>query len=291
MAEALRVHARNAAKRGSRLVTVPTAELRPLPDFLIIGAQRGGTTSLYRYLCSHPEVAPAVLNKGIHYFDTNYGKSPRWYRSHFPTSMSRALRCRRAGVGKSLTGEGSPYYIFHPLAPERIAQLLPEVPSILLLRDPIKRAYSHYQHEVARGFESLSFEEALEHEEERIAGEEDRMRREPSYVSFEHQHHTYLSRGLYLSQIRRWHEHFSPERLLIIDSADLFRDTDSTYGRVLAFLGLVPRSLPRYKQLNAHGYSGMSNRARSFLEHRLETPNRELEDYLGRSMHWSDGRR
>jgi hypothetical protein len=291
MAESARVHARNAAKRASRLVTVPTAERRPLPDFLIIGAQRGGTTSLYRYLCSHPEVVPAVLNKGIHYFDTNYGKSARWYRSHFPTSMARAIRRQRAGVSKTLTGEGTPYYAFHPFAAERIAALLPEIPSILLLRDPVKRAYSHYQHEVARGFESLSFEEALEREDDRLAGEEERMRRDPAYVSFEHQHHSYLSRGLYLAQIQRWHQHFSRDRLLVLDSADLFKDTDATYAQVLTFLGLSPRSLPQYKQLNAHGYSAMSDGARDFLAERLEEPNRALADYLGTPMRWSDVRR
>ena len=89
----------------------------------MIGTQRGGTTSLYRYLQQHPCVVPAVLNKGIHYFDTNFDRGPSWYRSHFPTTVSMALRRRSAHAERAITGEGSPYYIFHPLAAERIADL------------------------------------------------------------------------------------------------------------------------------------------------------------------------
>jgi hypothetical protein len=282
-----RVYARRAAKKASRIVTVPTASFRPLPDFLIIGAQRSGTTSLYRYLCSHPQVAPAVLNKGIHYFDTNYTKGERWYRTHFPSSPYRAWVGRRGGVSRVVTGEGSPYYVFHPLGAERIAACVPNARFILLLRDPVDRAYSHYQHEVARGFESLSFEEALEHEEERLAGEEEKMRLDDGYVSFEHQHHSYLARGRYLEQIQRWNARLPADDLLVIDSADMFEDPDGSYGQVLSFLGLSPRSLPQYRKLNAHSYQDMPDRARSFLHERLDGPNRELQEYLGRRLRWA----
>ena len=166
----MRTYGRRVAKRASRLVTVPTTRLRGLPDFLIIGAQRCGTTSLYRYLCAHPSVQPAVLNKGIHYFDTNHEQGTAWYRSHFPSEPYKAYLRRRRGVERVLTGEGSPYYFFHPLAPGWIAEELPEARFVVMLRDPVGRAYSQYQHEVARGFEALAFEEALEEEEERLGG-------------------------------------------------------------------------------------------------------------------------
>ena len=121
-----RVATRRLAKTASRLYTVPTTGMRCLRNFLVIGTQRGGTTSLYRYLQQHPCVAPAVLNKGIHYFDTNFDRGPSWYRSHFQTTGSMTLRRRSAhGTERAITGEGSPYYIFHPLAAQRIADLLP----------------------------------------------------------------------------------------------------------------------------------------------------------------------
>src|SRR5438093_4320202 len=143
-------------KAGIRAVyATPTSKLRVLPDFLIIGAQRAGTTSLYRYLSRHPAVAPAVLAKGAHYFDTAFDRGLPWYRGHFPTRMT-AERIR-AREGTFATGEGSPYYLFHPLAAERIAAALPGVKLVALLRDPVERASSHWVHEAERGFEQLSF--------------------------------------------------------------------------------------------------------------------------------------
>jgi hypothetical protein len=278
--------ARRAAKSASRLYTIPTAAFRGVPDFLIIGTQRGGTTSLYRYLEQHPNVMPAILNKGIHYFDTGYGHGLDWYRSHFPSNAARALRRRKVGGSPVITGEGSPYYSFHPLAVERIAADLPDARCILMLRDPAERAYSHHQHETARGFEDLPFEDALEAEDERLAGEEERLLADPTYYSYEHQHHSYAARGLYLRQILRWHQHFPPSQLLIVDSAEFFSDPDTVFRAVLRFLGLEERSLPRYDKLNAHTYDRMSPAARDLLAERLTAPTRALFDHLGRSFDW-----
>jgi hypothetical protein len=278
--------ARPVAKGTARVVGRATAPFRGFPDFLIIGAQRCGTTSLYRYLEQHPAVLPAVLNKGVHYFDTNFEHGPAWYRSHFPTDMARAIRARRAGVDRVITGEGSPYYSFHPLVAERAAALVPDVRAILMIRDPVVRAYSHYQHEVARGFESRSFEEALTSEAERLAGAEDRMRADPLTVDFEHQHHAYVGRGRYLEQILRWASHFPEEQLLVIDSEGFFADPDATYRRVLRFLGLSERSLPAYKQLNAHPYDDMSPEASAFLRDAFAEPNEALYDHLGTRLPW-----
>jgi hypothetical protein len=281
-----RVVARRTAKRLARTITAPTAALRSLPDFLIIGAQRAGTTSLFRYLCAHPNVVPPVLNKGIHYFDTGYDKGAHWYRSHFPTNAYRAWTRRRTG-SEVLTGEGSPYYVFHPLGPPRVSRMLPSVRLILMLRDPVSRAYSQYQHEVSRGFETLSFEEALEREDERLEGEEERLRHDETYVSFSHQHHSYVARGRYAEQISRWWEFVPREQLLVVDSAEFFADPNGGFRRVLDFLELPPFSLPQYQQLNAHRYDVMSERASRFLRSRFAGPNRDLAELLGRELTWT----
>ena len=241
---------------------------------------------MYRYLQQHPCVVPAVLNKGIHYFDTNFDRGPSWYRSHFPTNVAMARRRRSAHADRVITGEGSPYYIFHPLAAERIAALLPSCRSVLMLRDPIARAHSHYQHEVARGFEKLSFEEALEQEDARLAGEEERMVEDASYYSFEHQHHSYIARGMYLRQIERWLASFPADQLLIIDSSSFFSNPDAEYRSVLRFLGLSERSLPSYEKMNAHSYDRMSSGALALLRERFEAPNRALAERLGRTFDW-----
>jgi lipopolysaccharide transport system ATP-binding protein len=96
-------------ERGLR-ARLLTAGLRRAPDFLIIGAQKGGTTSLYSYLCEHPSVVAAERIE-VHYFDLAYDRPWWWYKSHFPG---------RIGNGRTLTGEASPYYLFHPLVPERV---------------------------------------------------------------------------------------------------------------------------------------------------------------------------
>lgn len=197
------------AVRGTRAwVSAPGA----LPEFLIIGAQRCGTTSLYRYLAAHPSVR-AATGKELQFFSLHHRRGSRWYRGHFPV--------RPPGV---LSFEASPYYLFDPEAPARAAALLPDARFIALLRDPVERAYSHYLHSRSYGVEPLSFADALDAEPERLASGGHRARRQYSYVA----------RGRYAEQIARWHEHIAPERLLILRTEEL----SASYGRVLGFLGL-----------------------------------------------------
>jgi hypothetical protein len=273
--------------RSARFASArPTSSFRPLPEFLVIGAQRSGTTSLYRYLARHPAVAPVLFGKGVHYFDMNFGRGLEWYRSHFPTSAYRAYRKLRTGL-EPVTGEGSPYYLFHPLVPERVAETLPSVRVIALLRDPVERAYSHYKHELDRGFEDLSFEDALGAEAERLTGQEAAIRADPRSISYEHLHHAYVGRGMYLEQLQRWREHVPEDRTLILVAEDLFADPDGVYRTALEFLGLSPRSLGQYERANSRPSEKMAPEARAMLEERFAGPNRDLSLFLGRELPWS----
>jgi hypothetical protein len=149
------------------------------------------------------------------------------------TQANGATRlARRHGLGLR-SGEASPYYLFHPHVPGRVAEHLPGVKLIALLRDPVQRAYSHYQHEVAGGFETLSFEEAIEAEPARLAGETERLLAEPLYNSFAHQHHSYVARGHYAEQLDRWRPLFGDGQLLMLSSERFFADPGRTFGRVL----------------------------------------------------------
>jgi Sulfotransferase domain len=263
-----------------------TARLRLLPDYLIIGAQRAGTTSLYEYLAQHPGVAPPLMHKGVHFFDTNYTGDLDSYRAHFPTRTYKwyvsAFRHR-----EFVTGEGSPYYLAHPHAPYRIAELLPNAKLIALLRDPVERAYSHYQHEVARGFEGLVFEEAIEREPDRVAGELEKMRADPSYNSFSYQHHTYLTRGRYAEQLEVWYSLFPRQQILVLGSEDFFADPDRTYRKVLEFLGVPPVSLARYEAFNPRRYGRMEEATRRRLIEYFAEPNRRLYELVGMDFGWS----
>jgi Sulfotransferase domain len=278
-------------KRGLEGYLAATAPLRMRPDFLLIGAQRSGTTSLYRYLAEHPSMAPSLVSKGVHYFSTGYSKGGSWYRGHFPTIAYRNLHkaVRRAPL---VTGEGSPYYLFHPLAPERVALELPDVKLIALLRDPVSRAYSQFQHEREGGFEPLTtFEEAIDAEPGRLDGEEARIISDPTYHSFAHQHFTYVSRGRYVEQLRRWWGHVPRERLLVLRAEDLFGDLEGTYARVLEFLGLPPRGVERQTAYNATRSEPMATATKERLREIFAPSNRELAAELGWDAGWGGSSR
>jgi Sulfotransferase domain len=286
LAERVQVQTRNARKRSALTFGRLTAGSRRLPDFLILGAQRSGTTSLARYLAEHPAVRTMANIKGAHYFDKNFDKGLDWYRGHFPSAAYRAWVKRRTGFDL-VTGEGSPYYLLHPLVPQRVAGVMPSAKLIAMLRDPIERAYSGYQHEFGRGFETLPFEEAIDAEPKRLEGERERMIADPGYHSFDYQHHSYLTRGLYLEQLLHWREHMPAEQLLVIGAEEFFSEPARVFAEVLEFLGLPPWSLQGYEQHNARSYAPMSAAMRTRLEEFFREPNRRLFDYLGRSFAWS----
>jgi hypothetical protein len=256
-----------------------TSPLRGLPSVLIIGAQKGGTTSLFKYLVQHPDVL-APLVKEVHYFDFHYFRGVNWYRGRFPYTH----RLRRG----SLTLDASPYYLVHPLVPQRVAQLLPEVRLVAVLRNPVDRAHSHYQHEVRGGRESLSFAEAIEKESERLAGEEERLRNDPNYYSFNHHRYSYTLRGLYLDQLRRWVQQFPRSQLLVLQSEWLFRDPAAATAAVHDFLGLRPHRLERDKPSFQAGYDRtIPPELRARLVTYFEPHNRELYQWLGEEFDWS----
>ena len=264
-----------------------TSWLRQGPDFLIIGAQRSGTTSLYRYLCGHPHVMPTLTSKGVHYFDTSwYDRSPEWYRGHFPIRSYRSYRARRSG-GAVVTGEASPYYVFHPHVPARVAQVLPDVRLILMLREPASRAFSHYQHEREGGFEVLeTFEEAIDAEEERLKAELARMLASPQYNSFAHQHFSYLARGRYDEQLDRWLRFFPRDQLLVITSESFFEDPRLEYDRVIEFLGLPSAPTIPFRRYNVNPSSDMSPSTRRRLQRYFRPHNQALFTALGDSPAW-----
>ena len=252
-----------------------TAAVRPLPDFLIIGAQKAGTTALYAYLRQHPQITGPSW-KEVSFFDRHYARGAAWYRGNFPN----ALRAR------GLVGEASPSYVFHPLAPERVAALVPEAKLIALVRNPADRAFSHYQHEVALGREPLSFEDALEAEDERLRGEEERMLADPAYFSRPWWDHTYRARGRYAEQLDRWLAVFPREQLLVVPSEDLLDEPEQTHARVLEFLGASQHRLDSYPRVFERQYDPMNAETRRRLAAGVSESNERLYELLGRNLGW-----
>jgi hypothetical protein len=277
------------AKRAAHLVSVAAGRLtspaRMLPGFLIAGAQRCGTTSMYRTLSQHPAVVKAVLHKGVHYFDMNYGHSLAWYRAHFPLRAT-GRRAGRAAGAQALTFESSPYYLFHPLAAERIGRDLPGVGLIVLVRDPVERAYSAYAHELARGFETEPFERALELEAERLRGEAERMIADPGYLSHSHQHHAYRARGEYAEQVARLDRLLGADRVLVVDSGDFFTKPEPVYDAVLDFLRLPRHDYPEFERHNARPRSPMPESLRAALDEHFLPQDERLAARLGHVPSW-----
>jgi hypothetical protein len=256
-----------------------TSRLRPLPDFLIIGGQRCGTTSLYYYLRAHPQVLPA-LAKEVHFLSLHWSRGEGWYRAQFP------LRARKTSRRPApLTFEATPYYLAHPLAASRAAQLLPEAKLLVLLRDPVSRAWSHYRHMVRLGLEPLSFEEAIAQEPIRLAGEVERLKADPHYDAVRYRRYSYLARGAYAEQLGRWLAHFPPDRFLVLGSERLLADPAGGYARVLGFLGLppwTPSAFPLHTR-NPKGPSDMPTEIRRRLQEHFAPATQQLQQLLRRT--------
>lgn len=260
-----------------------TRDARVLPDLLICGAQRCGTTSLFKALVQHPQVMGPTLRKGVHYFDTGYVRGPRWYQGHFPLRSTVRARSTRERVRVC---ESSPYYLFHPLAAERIARDLPGVQVVVMLRDPVERAYSAHSHESARGFETEPFERAIELEPRRLAGQEELLCADPRARSHAHQHHAYLARGRYADQLVRLEKHLGRDRLHVIDCGEFFADPRSCFDRVERFLGLAHHPGIRFDRHNARPRRGMPEGLRAELTARFADSDERLAHWWGRTPTW-----
>ena len=259
-----------------------TSPLRLRPSFIIVGAQRAGTTTLYRVLEQHPAVARPTVNKGIAYFDLKHERGLRWYRGHFPIRW----RARRRHGPDVVTFESSGYYLFHPLAAERIARELPDVKVVVMVREPVERAYSAHRHELARGYESEEFEEAVNLEQERTAGEVERIIADPAYESFHHRHHSYLARSRYSEQIERFVAELGPDRVHIVDADAFFLDPVAEFEPLRSWLGLPAWQPENVERWNARPRSPMSPELRERLDRYFEPYDARLAELMGRVPSW-----
>ena len=259
-----------------------TAANRALPDFIVVGAQKAGTTSLFSYLSRHPQIIPAN-KKEIHFFDgglnpavDNFSKGVEWYRSHFPSweKMDNGIK----------TFEASPLYLFNPLAPERIHKMLPGVKLIAVLRDPSERAVSHYFHESRKKREDLPVMQALKAEESRIRDAVESK----NYKSHSFIHHSYKSRGLYKEQLERYYKIFPEKQIKVISSDKLFNETKEILRELFEFIGVdtgieISDTSPKHVSKNK---KKPVSEVYDYLKDYFYQPNRELYQFLGRDFGW-----
>lgn len=262
---------------------------RVLPDFLVLGAQRCGTSSLYKYLGRHPCIAPS-LRKEVGYFTSSYGEDVGWYRAHFPLE-ARAKLMAKAGQ-QLLSFEATPDYLLHPLAPARVEQLLPDARFVVLLRDPVERAFSHYLHMRRLGFEARTFDQAIEEEPMTVATDLAQIHLDAGHDPKQFHRFSYAARSRYVEQLERWMSAFPSERFLVLDSSELYSDPRGTYQEILRFLGL-PAWSPR--EFSNHSYVGspapaapsMDPELRRQLSERFAEANQGLAELVGRDFSWN----
>jgi Sulfotransferase domain len=245
------------------------------PDFLIVGAQKAGTTVLHQLINQHPQVVKK--RNEVHFFDANFDRGVEWYQNQFKKRPSSS----------HLIGDKSPYYIFHPFVPERVYSLYPKVKIIVLLRNPVDRAYSQYWMNIRIGKEdeNVSFEEAIAAEPARIAGEYEKLR-DPSYTGSAYRRYSYLARGVYVDQIKNWLNYFPKEQMLILSSTDLRNSPKEVLKRCFSFLSLPQHPIILSDPEKHSDYEPMNSKTRKQLAAYFLPYNKALEELLDREFHW-----
>jgi hypothetical protein len=256
-----------------------------LPDYLVIGAMKSGTTTFYDWLVRHPLV-PSAVTKEIHFFDSHFPQGLTWYRSQLPT-VRQLAGLSRTHSSRGLSGEATPTYLFHPLAARRAHSVVPDAKLIVLLRNPIDRAYSHYQTNIRHDWEALSFEEALDREEERLDGQIDViLKDEKNHRSFARFRWSYRAMGHYAELIENWMRYYPLEQFHFVLNEELDSDPDTTYAKVYEFLGLPDHPLGKPARRTIGHYSSMAAPTRAGLVEYFRPHNARLEALLGRSVDW-----
>jgi hypothetical protein len=267
-----------------------------LPDFLVIGAQKAGTTALHAHLASHPRLLGSA-RKELHYFDRDYKRPVTWYAARFPDS------------GEGLRFESTPEYLFLPYVPARVAHVLPGARFVVLLREPVARAVSHYQMEVRREKEPLPFADALAAEAGRLADMPGtpwalRPGRAPHALArlldlprhglagpmparLRWIRYSYRARGLYAEQLGRWFAHFPRDRFFITTSETLWRDPAATVGRLLDWLGVEGMPAEPFRAAFQGNYTPPTGPAIDALRESFREPNERLCELLGWRPEWA----
>ena len=228
-------------------------------------------------MTTHPNIISASV-KEVHYFDYNFDKGFKWYESHFDSSRDDSDKDAK------ITGEASPYYIFHPLVPLRVKTLLPDVKLIVLLRNPVDRAISHYHHEVRMGAEKLSLEDAISSEQERLKGQDEIIA--SGQYSFNHQNFSYASRGIYVDQLKRWFDIFPKDRFKIIKSEDFFSAPSAILSEIFNFLCVKDHCLSNHEVHNIGNYELADVKIREELTEYFKPYNEKLYSFLGINFNW-----
>jgi len=260
-----------------------TGPLRVLPDFIIIGSMKCGTTSLYYDICEHPCASPAAYDE-IGFFDSNFHLGLNWYRSMFPTK--RRIEDIRRKEGVAITGEDTPFYFWNPVAAKRIQKLLPNIKLITILRNPIDRAYSEYQDLVSSESNSPSFETFIENEI-------NTRRKDSSLITEENfeifnQKNSYLLKGIYVDQLKIWAGLFPKEQIFTLSTENLNSEPITALESVFQYLNLPDYKIKNIQRQKQKKYVPMNSQTRKILVEFFKPHNERLFKFIGKKFDWDE---
>jgi hypothetical protein len=267
-----------------------TSPFRVLPNTVIIGGQKCGSTSLFHHLVQHPAVlGPVTGQKEVHFFDRPW-LTTNWYRQRFPTRSRIAALARQTGTTPRIL-EATPYYLAHPTAAARMHRTLPDARPIAILRDPVERAFSQYKASRRGGYEPMTtFEEALDAEHDRVAEAERLLMEDETARSKEHQQFSYVLRGEYATQLERWFAAFGRDGVLVLFLDELRSSPEQLSRQLESFLDLPQHDFavfPRERSApSKQDALAMSDETRARLREHFAPHNARLASLLGRSLPW-----
>ncbi len=261
-----------------------THNFHTTPTYLIIGAAKCGTSSLHEYLMQHPCVGK-VLTKQLHFFDRYFERGTDWYKVCLPFVWNK-FYVEHYLKKNFATGEATAHYINHPSAPKRVAEILPNVKIIVMLRNPVDRAYSHYQMEFNNKNEDLSFEDAISEEPNRIKGEIEKLEKDSSYYSKNFPHRAYIDSSKYVNQLEKWSEYFPIEQFHFVKTEDFKINPSKIYNETLEFLDLPKHELGEYKKIRERKYEKMSDTTKKDLLEFFKPYNDRLYKMTGKNFQW-----
>jgi len=253
-----------------------TSSIRVLPDFFIIGVVRSGTTSMYHYLNEHPSIVKSAYDE-LGFFDDNFRLGWSWYKTLFPTTITKRIVKRK--TGNFLTFDDTPFYVYNEDVAKKIKNYFPKTKLIIILRNPIDRAYSNYHLGVRMGDEKRTFDQAVDDEMQKIA-EYNEIEMD-DYIS-----QSYLGRGIYAKQLEIWLKYFPASVIKILESERFSNDTGKTLNEVFEFLDLPNHNIRNLKKKNVAEYPPMRTETRQKLCNFFSEYNEELYDMLKVRYDW-----
>jgi hypothetical protein len=256
--------------------TLPSENLKK-PDFIIIGAQKCGTSTFFHHLKRHPDLR-LPGKKELHFFDDHFTDGIQWYLNYFTGHNSPGV--------PFCTGEASPYYFFHPLVPTRIYQTYPGIKLILLLRNPVNRSYSQYQHMKRKGRISLSFEHCIHLESKILEGRKEDFYKEENHSDLMYRRFSFLARSRYAEQLSAWYRYFPKEQIHIIRSEDYFSNPEQIFNEVFQFLELPSFLVKVSRKHRSSDYPPMKPETRQLLQEYFKPFNQQLYQLVERDFNW-----